>query len=78
MWDGRIFLKNLRNASIKKEVSNEPNFGQSTRWTLDSTFKGMTGDFVSDWNDTLAWVAVSTVLFKQKHLGYSISKKSNI
>jgi hypothetical protein len=36
MGDGRIFLKNLRDASFNKDLSNEPNFDR-TIW-LDSTF----------------------------------------
>jgi hypothetical protein len=27
MGDGRIFLKNLRETSINKDLPNEPNFG---------------------------------------------------
>jgi hypothetical protein len=36
MGDGRIFLKNLHDTSINKDLSNEPNFG--LKISLDSTF----------------------------------------
>jgi hypothetical protein len=37
MADGRIFLKSLHDTSLKKDLSNEPNFARSI--LLDSTFK---------------------------------------